>query len=37
MRAGSPWPERIVVIGAGTMGARIALFFARAGLTVCLA
>lgn len=36
MRAGSPWPERIVVIGAGTMGARIALFFARAGLTVCL-
>ena len=37
MRAGTtPGPERIVVIGAGTMGARIALFFARAGLAVCL-
>jgi len=28
-------PERVVIIGAGTMGARIALFFAQAGLTVC--
>lgn len=37
MRAGTPGPpERVVVIGAGTMGARIALFFAQAGLTVCL-
>ncbi len=37
MRAGGHGPpERVVVIGAGTMGARIALFFARAGLPVCL-
>jgi len=28
-------PARVVVIGAGTMGARIALCFARAGVTVC--
>ena len=35
--AGPGRPERVVVIGAGTMGARIAVFFARAGRTVCLA
>ena len=28
-------PERVVVIGAGTMGARIALSFAKAGSQVC--
>jgi 3-hydroxybutyryl-CoA dehydrogenase len=28
-------PARVVVIGAGTMGTRIALCFARAGVTVC--
>ena len=36
MGAGGPGPERVVVLGAGTMGARIALFFARAGAAVCL-
>ena len=36
MRAAEPeLPERVVVLGAGTMGARIALFFAQAGLHVC--
>lgn len=34
--AGAGRPERAVIIGAGTMGARIALFLARAGLAVCL-
>ncbi len=37
VRAAEPLPERVAVIGAGTMGARIALFFARAGLAVSLA
>jgi 3-hydroxybutyryl-CoA dehydrogenase len=37
MRAAEPaLPERVVVLGAGTMGARIALFFAQAGLDVCV-